>query len=94
MSMKFKVVNGRGYTTSYQCYGFDTYKNEYVRVARIDEPICQSLRAYADQYSVNFVGGYGNGNVTNLLKITNKIKLLAKSYREVSKAKSKGDDNE
>ena len=79
--MIFKKVKGRGYSISYQCY-ITERDGSTSRIARIDEPHHKELRMYAPYWSVLFVGHSANGNASNLLKITNKIKKLAKEYRD------------
>ena len=86
--MRFKKTKGSGYSVSYQCYAsipiFDhkegkmAYKE--VRIARIDEPHNRELLGVDVAWSVNFVGGHANGEITNLIRIINKVKKLAKSY--------------
>lgn len=76
--MKFKKQRLYGESYSYQCYINKNGKD--VRVARIDEPHDRECKRYANNWSVVFVGKFANGNVHNLLKITNKIKKLAKGY--------------
>ena len=78
--MRFKKVKTIG-GFSYQCY-FTPYDSKEIRIARIDEPHLERHKEFAERWSVNFVGGYANGEVRQLLKITNKIKKLSKEYRD------------
>ena len=76
--MKFKKQQLYGHSYSYQCY--INREGKDIRVARIDEPHDKESKCYANTWSIVFIGKFANGNVHNLLKITNKIKRLAKDY--------------
>jgi hypothetical protein len=77
--MRFKKNNDRGSIGSYQCYVVNR-DGSTTRIARIDEPWEEKNKGFARFWSVYFVGKHIDGNVGNLLKITNKIKKLAKGY--------------
>ena len=87
--MRFKKVRGRGDNNSYQCYAevnrwcFEAGKMKATekRLARIDEPHEKESRGHPGCWGVFFVGGYANEGASYLIKITDKIKKLAKEYR-------------
>jgi len=78
--VKYKKTS-YGPLTSYQCYD-DHHTYPTKRIARIDEPLEGRFKGNSANYIVTFVGGEANGLADNLLRITNKIKKISKSYRD------------